>query len=82
MRPRLRERIGATHFDVVPEQISITASFGVCALEHHFPVSLHGLARQMLRDADAALYRSKHSGRDRVTACNISSSDAPHANLV
>ena len=79
---RLRERIGATHFDVVPERISVTASFGVCALEHHFPVSLHGLARQMLRDADAALYRSKHSGRDRVTACNISSSDAPHANLV
>jgi diguanylate cyclase (GGDEF)-like protein len=79
---RLRELIGSAHFDVVPEQISITASFGVCALEHHLPVSLHGLARRMVRDADAALYRSKHSGRDRVTACNISSSDAPHANLV
>jgi len=79
---RLRERIGSSHFDVGPESISITASFGVCALEHDLPVSLHGLARRMVRDADAALYRSKHSGRDRITACNISSSDAPHATLV
>src|ERR1700722_18633449 len=79
---RLRERIGSSHFDVGPESISITASFGVCALEHDLPVSLHGLARRMVRDADAALYRSKHSGRDRITACNISSSDAPRANLV
>ena len=79
---RLRERIGSSNFDVGPETISITASFGVCALEHHLPVSLHGLARRMVREADAALYRSKHGGRDRITACNISSSDAPHANLV
>jgi len=79
---RLRERIGSSNFDVGPETISITASFGVCALEHHLPVSLHGLARRMVREADAALYRSKHGGRDRITACNISSSDAPHATLV
>jgi len=79
---RLRERIGSSSFDVVPGRISITASFGVCALEHHMPLGLHGLARRMIRDADAALYQSKHSGRDRVTACNISSNDAPHANLV
>jgi diguanylate cyclase (GGDEF)-like protein len=79
---RLRERIGSSNFEVGSEQISITASFGVCALEHGLPVSLHGLARRMVREADAALYRSKHSGRDRVTACDVSSSDAPHANLV
>jgi two-component system cell cycle response regulator len=79
---RLRERIGSSSFDVVPGRISITASFGVCALEHHMPMGLHGLARRMIRDADAALYQSKHSGRDRVTACSISSNDAPHANLV
>jgi two-component system cell cycle response regulator len=79
---RLRERIASSYFDVVPQRISITSSFGVCALEHRFPLSLHGLARRMVRDADAALYRSKHLGRDRVTGCDISSSDAPHANLV
>ncbi len=79
---RLRERIGSSSFEVVPGRISITASFGVCAFEPHDPVGLHGLARRMIRDADAALYQSKHSGRDRVTACNISSNDAPHATLV
>jgi diguanylate cyclase (GGDEF)-like protein len=79
---RLRERIGSSHFDVVPEQISITASFGVCALEHRSSVSLHGLARRMIRDADAALYASKHRGRDQVTTRNISSGDAPLADLV
>jgi diguanylate cyclase (GGDEF)-like protein len=79
---RLRERIGSSHFDIAPQRISITASFGVCALDAHSPVSLHGLARRMIREADAALYESKHRGRDRVTACNVSSSDAPHATLV
>jgi two-component system cell cycle response regulator len=79
---RLRERIASSHFDVVPERISITASFGVCALEHSSPLSLHGLANRMIREADAALYQSKHLGRDRVTACTVSSSDAPHAKLV
>jgi two-component system cell cycle response regulator len=79
---RLRERIGSSDFEVMPQQISITASFGVCALEHPTAVGLHGLAARMVRDADAALYRSKHQGRDRITACNVSSSDAPLAKLV
>jgi two-component system, cell cycle response regulator len=79
---RLRERIGSVVFDVVPHQLEITASFGVCALDHSASLGLNGLARRMLREADAALYRSKHRGRDQVTSCNLSSSDAPHANLV
>jgi len=79
---RLRERIGSLVFDVMPHQLEISASFGVSALEHPAPFSLNGLARRMVCEADAALYRSKHRGRDQVTACNISSSDAPHANLV
>jgi diguanylate cyclase (GGDEF)-like protein len=78
---RLRERIGAAEFDVPPRPIAITASFGVCALEHPGQGSLQGLAARMVREADAALYQSKHRGRDRVTACNLSSSDAPHASF-
>jgi two-component system cell cycle response regulator len=78
---RLRERVGSSSFDVISQQIAVTASFGVCALEHPAPFSLHGLAGRMVREADAALYQSKHRGRDRVTACNISSGDASSAQL-
>jgi len=78
---RLRERIGAVEFEVPPRAIAITASFGVCALEHPGQGNLQGLAARMMREADAALYQSKHRGRDRVTACNLSSNDAPHANF-
>jgi diguanylate cyclase (GGDEF)-like protein len=74
---RLRERIAGARFDVMPEPIPVTASFGVCALERFGPVSLPGLTASMMRESDAALYRSKHLGRDRVTACNVSFSDVP-----
>jgi diguanylate cyclase (GGDEF)-like protein len=77
---RLRERIRSAHFNVTPVQVSITASFGVCAL-NPASASLHGLAGRMVREADTALYQSKGLGRDRVTACNISSSDASHADI-
>jgi two-component system, cell cycle response regulator len=76
---RLRERIGSSGFDVPSQRIAISASFGVCALEHPAPQGLHGLPGRMLRDADAALYESKHRGRNQVTACNISSGEASHA---
>lgn len=78
---RLRERIGTVEFDVPPRPVAITASFGVCALEHPGQGSVQGLAARMVREADAALYKSKHRGRDQVTACNLSSSDAPHASF-
>jgi two-component system cell cycle response regulator len=79
---RLRERIDSALFEVLPQQFSVTASFGVCALEHPTELGLQELTRGMVRDADAALYQSKHRGRNRVTACNISPSDALHADFV
>ena len=79
---RLRERIDSALFEVLPQQLSVTASFGVCALEHPTELVLQDLTQVMVREADAALYQSKHRGRNRVTASNISTSDALHANLV
>jgi two-component system, cell cycle response regulator len=79
---RLRERIDSALFNVLPQQVSVTASFGVCALEHPSGLALQDLTRSMMREADAALYQSKHRGRNQVTACNISTSDALHADLV
>src|SRR5581483_2409512 len=72
---RLRERIASARFEVMSQPIGITASFGVCALERFGAMSLQGLAARMLREADAALYQSKHLGRDRVTACDASFSE-------
>jgi GGDEF domain-containing protein len=62
--------------------LSVTASFGVCALEHPTELGLRDLTQGMVREADAALYQSKHRGRNRVTASNICTSDALHADLV
>src|SRR6266480_154948 len=63
---RLCERIRSEAFADPFRKISITASFGVCALDH-VPGSGGDLAQRMMRAADAALYESKHRGRNRVT---------------
>jgi diguanylate cyclase (GGDEF)-like protein/PAS domain S-box-containing protein len=52
---------------------TITVSMGVAA----FP--LHGLsAKDLIATADAALYRAKHEGRDRVVVANVPQT-VPHA---
>ena len=46
--------------------LEVTASFGVAALSAA-PQSAETAAAALLREADAALYTSKHEGRNRVT---------------
>jgi diguanylate cyclase (GGDEF)-like protein len=67
---RLCERTRSAAFADQAGEISITASFGVCALDQ---VSGSGseLAERMVSAADAALYQSKRRGRDCVTAGRI-----------
>jgi diguanylate cyclase (GGDEF)-like protein/PAS domain S-box-containing protein len=65
MSERARENIAQLVFadesDSTP--ITITSSFGVASIEHQ-PETL----AQLIDRADKALYRSKHTGRNRVTA--------------
>ena len=65
MSERAREQIAELVFADASGNIpvSITSSFGVASIEH-LPESL----AQLIDRADKALYRSKHTGRNRVTA--------------
>jgi two-component system cell cycle response regulator len=64
---KLRAGVANTAFKVHARDVDVTASFGLCGLDR-VPVGERKLAEQVLKVADAALYRSKNSGRNRVTA--------------
>jgi diguanylate cyclase (GGDEF)-like protein len=75
---RLRACIADRPFPVQGNMIEVTASFGMCNLEQ-VPVGERKMADHMLRVADAALYRSKHGGRNRVTATLMPMQPVRHA---
>ena len=63
---KIRGACAAHQFATAVGPLKVTASFGVAALDTSSgPVG--AAAEALLRQADAALYRSKHEGRDRVT---------------
>jgi diguanylate cyclase (GGDEF)-like protein len=67
---KLRKAVADPAFKVDKRNIRVTASFGLCTLES-VPESTAQLAERMLKIADLALYRSKHDGRNRVTAARL-----------
>jgi diguanylate cyclase (GGDEF)-like protein len=64
---KLRAAVAQPPFTIEGTGIAVTASFGLCGLDR-VPAGERQLAQRVLKIADAALYRSKHSGRNRVTA--------------
>ncbi|NLE85109.1 MAG: diguanylate cyclase [Myxococcales bacterium] len=80
---RLRGHLAAQRVRVDGRELAVTASFGVAATENR----RHFDAETLIRAADAALYRAKAAGRDRVCVARSadwlapppSSRVAPHA---
>jgi diguanylate cyclase (GGDEF)-like protein len=64
---KLRAGVADRTFEAENRRVKITASFGLCGLES-VPPGVRKIAENLVKVADAALYRSKNSGRNRVTA--------------
>ena len=64
---KLRAAVAQARFTSDKKNIDVTASFGLCGLDR-VPAGERRLAERVLKIADAALYRSKNSGRNCVTA--------------
>jgi GGDEF domain-containing protein len=60
---------------------SLTASFGLCALDR-LPAECAGVAARMVGAADTALYQSKRRGRNRVTLAHLAESSRAAPQIV
>ncbi|HEV2284646.1 MAG TPA: diguanylate cyclase [Steroidobacteraceae bacterium] len=64
---KLRTGVASSPFTHEGKDVGVTASFGLCGLDC-VAAGERELAGRVLKIADAALYRSKQAGRNRVTA--------------
>lgn len=71
---KLRAGVANTPFTIHNKQVDITASFGLCGLDR-VPSGERRIPEHMLKVADAALYKSKNGGRNRVTATMLTDDD-------
>ena len=67
---KLRGAVAGAPFKATNKSLQVTASFGLCGADK-IHVGESRLPERMLKIADAALYRSKNDGRNRVTAAAI-----------
>jgi diguanylate cyclase (GGDEF)-like protein len=67
---KVRTHIAGAPFRVQDQNVPVTASFGLCGLDR-VPVGQRMIPEYLVKAADMALYRSKHAGRNCVTAVNL-----------
>lgn len=64
---KIRAECAASPMPLASGDLQVTSSFGVAALAPGSEPSAEVAVAELLRQADAALYNSKHEGRNRVT---------------